>query len=231
MQIEPEITGTSVVFLGSFNPSIFTPAWFGWHNLLPEKTVTLADLQIAQPQITAFSADWLELSIVPNRFSISTTQQPFVRLQDLALRVFKEQLPHTPLHSMGINRQVHFLVNSFEERDRIGRSLAPVEPWGDWGKTLQPDGTRGGMTSLTMTQVNLDNRPPGGLINVTVQPSTRVGQGLTGVYVEVNDHYAIEDSKSQQATGRILDLLERHFEDSLRNAEHIIDHVMSLREP
>ena len=152
MRIAPEITGASLVLVGNFNPSIFTPAWFGWHDLLPERTVDVAELKIAQPQITAFVADWLELNTVIERFAINTAQPPFVRLRDLGVRIFRERLPHTPIHSMGINRQVHFLVNSLDERDRIGRLLAPVEPWGDWGKQLQPDGRHGGMTSLTMTQ-------------------------------------------------------------------------------
>ena len=112
LRIEPEITGASLVLLGNFNPSIFTPAWFGWHKLLPDRAVDVAELKIAQPQITAFRADWLELQTVPERFYISTTQPPFVRLQDLGVRVFREKLSHTPVHSMGINRQVHFLVKS-----------------------------------------------------------------------------------------------------------------------
>ena len=230
MRIAPEITGASLVLLGNFNPSIFVPAWFGWHGLLPEKTVEAAELKIAQPQITAFSADWLELNTVTERFSIFTTQPPFVRLRDLGIRIFRERLSHTPIHSMGINRQVHFLVNTFEERDRIGRLLAPVEPWGDWGKQLQPDGHHGGMTSLTMTQVDIEGRTPEGLINATVQPSKRVGQDGTGVYVEVNDHFTVEDQKSRNATADILDLLENEFEESLLRSEQIIDNLMSLRE-
>ena len=230
MRINPEITGASLVLLGNFNPSIFTPAWFGWHGLIPEKTVDVAELQIAQPQITAFRADWLELNILPNRFSISTSQQPFVRLLDLVVRVFREKLPHTPLHSIGINRQVHFLVNSFDERDRIGRRLAPVEPWGEWGKALQPDGNHGGMTSLTMTQVNIEGRPSGGQINVTVQPSTRVGKNTSGIYVEVNDHFAIADRDSKSATSDVVDMLEEEFENSILRAEQIIDTLMELRE-
>ena len=46
MRIAPEITGASLVLLGNFNPSIFVPAWFGWHGLLPEKTVEAAELKI-----------------------------------------------------------------------------------------------------------------------------------------------------------------------------------------
>ena len=230
MRIAPEISGVSLVLIGNFNPSIFTPAWFGWQNLLPKGTVEAAELQIAQPQITAFRADWLELQIVPDRFSVSSAQPPFVRIRDLAIRVFQEQLPHTPLRSMGINRQVHFLVNSPEERDRLGRLLAPTEPWGDWGRQLEPDGKHGGMTSLTMSQVNLMDRSPNGTINVTVGPSSQIGQGETGVFVGVNDHYAIEDPSSRTATSEIVSILDKSFEESLRRAEQIIDHVMSLIE-
>lgn len=228
MRIAPDITGASLVLIGNFNPSIFTPAWFGWQNLLPKRTVDVAELQIAQPQITAFRADWLELQIVPNRFSISTAQQPFIRVRDLAIKIFREELPHTPLQSMGINRQVHFLANSLEERDHLGRLLAPTQPWGEWGRQLEPDGLHGGMTSLTMTQVNPQDRPPDGGINVTVQPSKEIGQGGTGVYIEVNDHYVVHDPNSQSASREIVNMLEKKFDESLRRAEQIIDHIMSL---
>ncbi len=230
MRIAPEISGVSLVLIGNFNPSIFTPGWFGWQDLLPKGTVDAAELQIAQPQITAFRAAWLDLQVVPDRFSINSAQPPFVRIQDLAIRVFREQLPHTPLRSMGINRQVHFQVGSLEERDRLGRLLAPTEPWGDWGRQLEPDGNHGGMTSLTMSQVNLKDRSPNGRINVTVGPSSEVGQGETGVFVGVNDHYAIEDPSSRTATSEIISTLEKSFDESLRRAEQIIDHVMSLME-
>lgn len=85
MRIAPELTGVSLVLLGNFNPSIFTPAWFGWHEMLPKKTVDVAELQISQSQVSAFRADWLEFNAVTERFSISTTQPPFVRLRDLGI--------------------------------------------------------------------------------------------------------------------------------------------------
>ena len=230
LRIEPEITSVSIVLLGGFNPTIFTPAWFGWQKLLPKEVVDVAELSIAQNQITAFQAEWLALQVVPNRFTISTTQSPFVRLQDMAVKIFREQLPHTPVHSLGINREMHFLVGNYEERDLIGRQLAPTEPWGQWGQELDPDGRAGGMTSLTMTQIGLKDRPPGGQLNVTVEPSTRLEDAERGVYVRVNDHYTVEDQEKKTATSEIIDMLERSFEVSIRRAEQIIDHVMSLKE-
>ncbi len=230
MRIEPEIASVSLVVLGRFNPAIFTPAWFGWNGLLPEKTVKIAGTKIVHPQIAIFEADWLNLHVQPESFQINTTQAPYVRLRDLAARIFRDHLPHTPLRVLGINREVHFSVRSFSVRDQLGRLLAPVEPWGDWGRELEPDGEHGGMASLTMRQVNPQGRPLGGQINATVEPSNRIGQGRLGVYVQVNDHYTIEDVESQMGTSSIVDLLEDNFDESLRRADQIIDHIMSLTE-
>ena len=230
MRIEPRINGISLVFLGSFNPSIFTPAWFGWQGLLSEDRVNNAELRIGQAQIVSFQADWLELQVIPERFSLNTTQPPFIRLSDLAVRIFREKLPHTRLRAVGVNRDVHFLVDDYRQRDRIGRVLAPVEPWGEWGEKLQPDGHAGGVTSITMTQVNLEDRPHGGQLNVTVEPSTRIGEHERGIYVRVNDHYPVENPESETATREVVGMVEKNFEESIRRAERIIDHIMSLSE-
>ena len=81
-----------------------------------------------------------------------------------------------------------------------------------------------------MRQVNPEGRPPGGQINVTVEPSNRIGQDRPGVYVQVNDHYTIEDVESQMGTSKIVELLEDNFDESLQCADKIIDHIMSLTE-
>ena len=229
MRIEPEITGASLVLLGDFNPSILVPAWFGWHGLLSPNVVDNAELILATPEITEFNADWLNLQVLRDRLLLRTFQSPFVRLRDLAVRVFREQLPHTRLSAMGINREVHFPVKSYSERDQIGRRLAPIEPWGEWSQKLELAKEYGGMASITMTQRNPEGRPPGGQINVTVEPSALIRQDLgTGVYVHVNDHYTVEDPQSQSATGEIVSLLEAGFDKSIERAEGIIDHIMSL---
>ena len=177
VRIEPEISGVAVVLLGDFNPAIFTPAWFAMHGLLPKAAADSADLQVAHRQVTAFSTDWLRLQVTSDRFAADTAQAPHIRVRDLVMRVFKEHLTHTPTRVMGINRTVHFRVGSLAERDRIGRALAPVEPWGRWGVELGLDGEHGGMTSLIMSQIRPEGRPPGGRINVKVEPSSRIGDG------------------------------------------------------
>ena len=227
MRIEPEISGVSVILIGDFNPAIFTPAWFALHSLLPKGTADNAELQVAHQQVTEFSTDWLYLQVRLERFLVETSQAPYIRLRDLVVRVFKDHLYHTPLKAFGINRNVHFRVGSLAERDRIGRTLAPVEPWGDWRHDLEFDGEKGGMTSLTMSQIDPEGRPPGGRINVKVEPSNRIGHGRLGVFVTANDHYAIDDT-SPESGERLMRLFEDNFDTSLRRSDGIIDHIMSL---
>ena len=228
MRIEPEIDGVDVVLLGDFNPAIFTPAWFALNGLLPESAAASAELQIAHQRITAFNTDWLRLQVASDRFSAGTSQAPHVRLHDLVVRVFKEHLHHTPLSAFGINREVHFQVRSLAARDRMGRTLAPVEPWGAWGRELGSDGLQGGMTSLTMSRIDPEGRPAGGRTNVTVEPSSRIGEGRFGVCVRVNDHHAIDDAAGPGASGRLMELFADNFDASLERSEGIIDHIMSL---
>lgn len=229
MRIQPEISGASVVLVGHFSPQIFTPAWFALHDLLPDSAADTAEVQIVHPGVTAFTFDWLRLEVTAERFLIETLQAPHVRVRDLVVRVFRERLNHAPVKALGINRHVHFQVPSLAARDRIGRRLAPVEPWGAWSRDLGLDGEHGGMTSLTMSQMILSERPTGDQINVTVEPSNRIGQRRSGVYVRVNDHYVHDDTDPGDCK-RAMELLEANFEKSLKRSDEIIDHVMSLAE-
>ena len=226
MRIEPEISGVDVIVLGAFNPALFTPAWFVLHGLLPEGAADSAEVEIIHPLVTEFTFDWLHLKVTAEHFSAETSQAPHVRVRDLVVRVFREYLPHTPLKGFEINRRVHFRVRNPAERDRIGRMLAPVEPWGRWGPDLGLDGEHSGMMSLTMSQLDPPGRAVGGRINVTVEPSNRIGDPRAGVYVCVNDHYPIDETSP--TTGRSTGILEENFDASLERSGGIIDHVMSL---
>ncbi len=229
MRIEPELGGIGVVMLGSFNPSIFTPAWFVRRGLLPDRMEEEATLHVAHREITVFDADWLHLDVRSERLTAETSQGPHVRVRDLLVRVFGEYLQHTPVRAFGVNRTVHFRVRDMGVRDRIGRTLAPTGVWGAWGKRLEPGGEHGGMTSLTMTQVDPERRSKGGRLNVTVEPSRMVGNGRDGIFVRVNDHFVVPDGRDD-STAAVVELLAEHFERSRRRSEEIIDHVMSLGE-
>jgi len=231
VRIEPEISAVSLVLLGRFNPAIFLPAWFARYRLLTDREADSANLVIANNEVVNFEAEWLHLEVFPSRLQMISRTEPFIRLCDLAVRTFREFLPHTPIRALGINRQVHFRVGSFDARDRIGSILAPKEPWGEWGRLLaaSPEKEkRGGMRSLTMTQAAPDGRQRG-CINVTVEPSRNIGQESDGISVQVNDHFELQDADRTYDSNEIVGLLEDNFQHSLKRSEKIIDHVMSLK--
>ncbi len=227
MQTEPDIAGTGIVLLGSFNPAIFTPTWFALQKLLSENEAETADLEMVHNQISVFQTEWFNLQVTPDRFSIETTQAPNVRVRDLVARLFDEYLPHTPVAAMGINYSVHVRARSNEEWNRIGMTLAPPEAWGSWREKLDLAGESGGMKSLMMSQPIPAGRPEGSAINITVEPSTRVGAGQAGVFVLVNHHFAVASANS--GNGRSLtELLDQYFEKCEGMSNEIFEHIMSL---
>lgn len=226
LRIEPERAGVGVVLLGDFNPAILTPSWFALNQLLPKGLADEAELTIAHPQHTEFQAGWLHLQATPPFFGASTDDAPYSRLRDLVSALFLDILPHTPLRSLGINRSVHFRVENLEQRDRIGRRLAPTEVWGDWSKELGATGRQGGMTSLTMTQGSVPGRPRGDRISTRVEPSALLDNPETGIFVHVNDHYVPRETEG--ASTYLTNSLAQNFEASLRTSDKIIDRVMSL---
>ncbi|MDE0478447.1 MAG: hypothetical protein OXI17_15590 [Gammaproteobacteria bacterium] len=228
MRIEPEISDVYIVLAGSFNPAIFTPAWFVLHELLPAHVADSSDTDVIHPDLAAFSTEWLSLHVTRERFTARSLRDPHIRLCDLVLRLFNEHLPHTPLNALGINRAVHFRLTSQVERDRVRRMLAPIEPWGNWGKEVGFDDHSGGMTSLTMAQFNPQGRPSGGAVNVTVEPSNVIAEGRSGIYVHVNDHY-VADGDEMAGRKHLMDFLDEGFEGSVKRSDDIIDHIMSLK--
>ena len=229
MRIEPEVGRVSVVLLGSFNPAIFTPTWFAWHEILPRSAAEAAQVEVVHRQLTVFGFDWLQLEVSGDRFSVETSLAPHIRVRDLVVRVFKEHLHHTPLKAFGINRSVDFRVRSTGQRDRMGKKLAPAEPWGDCGLALSLGDEGNGLRSLTMTQICPDGRGDGDQINITVEPSKQIEDGI-GVYVRVNDHYFSGNAgpHSSEGTRSLIAQLEENFDKSLSRSDGIIDHIMSL---
>ena len=94
--------GLAVVFIGSFNPSIFQPAWFMRHGLIPDDDESV-DLEAVTQQVTAWRQDWLRVAVVPERCEFNATDEvtSFRALVDIAVGTFT-MLPHVPLTPHGL---------------------------------------------------------------------------------------------------------------------------------
>jgi len=230
MRIEPEISSVIIVLVGSFNPPIFHPEWFARNGLISDIEKEAAEIELIHRALTLVRIEWLSIQVEPQRFIVETREAPFIRLSDFVVKAFKECLNHTPIGMMGINRSVHFSVSDENTRNRIGKKLAPQEPWGEWaaaieGKSIEK---RGGMTSLVMEQRELDDRKKGH-IRAKLEPSTEI-KNYSGIFMEINDHYESENPLQSQGSEEMIAILEQQFEISIKRSEWIIDQIMSLKE-
>ena len=229
MRIDPDISTITIVLVGSFNPPIFHPEWFARNGLLTDQEKQAADVELVHREIALFRMEWLSIRVERQRFIAETREAPFRRLADFVVRTFKERLLHTPVTMMGINRLVHFSIGDEATRNRIGKVLAPHEPWGEWAQKIEGRSAkmRGGMRSLVMEQRDLDDRKKG-YIRAKAEPSTLI-KSEAGIFMEVNDHYEVEDPAQNQGCEELIELLEQKFDASVRRSEWIIDQIMRLK--
>jgi hypothetical protein len=222
---EYENSSYSIVFLGHFNPAIFSPLWFGTHSLFTDDEVNAAEISVIHPEIARFTAGGITIQVETSRF-VATATSSAIQLHDLVARTFRDFLSHTPIRAMGINREVHFKLKSQEARIELGRKLAPLAPWGEWGDVLgqQPAELTSGMISLSMRQVKKLGSY-GGHVQTTIQPSGLIPRPV-GVFLQVNDHYEFSSAVEVTGADMILDILDAEFEKSLTQAEWIIDQVL-----
>ena len=209
----PEQQASSIVFIGSFNPKIFQPAWFVKEGLIQKQEGDEADIEIMHNEVVSFGLHWLKLEVRRDKFQVNTSQENFYEfLKDLALGTFK-LLKHTPIYQMGINLHMHFRMDSENEWHNFGHKLTPKEIWNE--VLAGP-----GMLKLSM-QGDLNRNDLNGYRQVTVEPSPKVPNG---VYFTVNDHYEVKDKKIENVVSceEIVGILETKWRESIKASKEII---------
>ncbi|MDO9426037.1 MAG: hypothetical protein Q7T93_04330 [Methylobacterium sp.] len=230
MRIEPEFGGLSIILVGNFNPAIFSPQWFARCGIVSDIEAEEAELGVIHPEIAAFNIGGKSFQIETNRFSIDTSEAPWVGICDLVTKTFGDFLSYTPITRFGVNRQVHFRAGSEEARNRVGRTLAPLAPWGEWGEKIAnaPKQRRGGCVDVSMQETWVDGEWQGH-VQASVQPSAKL-QGSSGIYMAVNDHHELAVSDEGGGSEKAMHRLSDCFDISVRKSESIIDQIMKLVE-
>jgi hypothetical protein len=214
--VAAEIEGMSIVLLGSFNPTIFQPAWFASEELIARDLADAADVGIVHRQMVNFTAGWFQISVTEDRFSVTSLTAPSDDLvRDLVLGTFR-LLRYTPITAMGLNKDVHYKIESEEAWHAIGHKLAPPS---NWDSVLKDPGLR----SLLIEGARDDELT--GYVRVKVEPSVRVHPGL---YVGVNDHYEITDPAPAEGASRILKILDEQWGNAQRRFVTLHDWVLGL---
>lgn len=226
MRHEPEINGVSIVLLGSFKPSSFSPEWFIEEKLLPGNATHSFEIEVVSPLLTRFTMDWLQLHVDVNRFQISTLQYPCVRIRDLAMRVFHEFHPRSTFRAIGINRDAHFRLSSERERCTIKNLLAPIGPWAGISSLFDLSSEGSGMSSLTMRQIVQSDEEVNRILSVNVESSFLVENEIEGFHIQVNDHTDFGDDHINEL--QMVRCLESQFDEAITKGDDIIDYVMTL---
>ena len=172
----------SVVILGKFNPSIFHPAWFARFGLLADPEADHAKEMLVTDELTKFRTDWLELQVTRARFlALSDDPSASVSLRDLVASTFS-LLEHTHFSALGMNRELHYRVESEEQWHHFGHFLVPKRVW-------EQHVENPGMRSLTIEGRRVG--APEARIQHKVEPSPRFHPGI---FFASNEHYAIMDA-------------------------------------
>ena len=219
-----EIDGASIVLIGKFNPAIFQPAWLGACNLLRKEEVEDAAITMVSPQVTSFSAHWLTIQVLAERFTaITNDPAQYQALRDLVIGVF-HLLEHTPFWVMGMNRDMHFKMESEEQYHRLGHLLAPKEIWKE---ILDTPGLRSLLMQGSLVREN-------GLSiahYVRVEPSLRVAPG---VFIQHNVEVSMPEATQsdvvaqQTAARRLIEYLGPNWDSVMTRSKEIADHLLAL---
>lgn len=213
-----KLSGSTVVLVGSFNPPIFQPEWFVRQNLLPENEAKNADIKVIHSEVTQFETERFAFQVTTDRLIVGSKPNTVSEhLKDLVRGTFYV-LEHTPVQMMGLNRQMHFEMNTEEAWHRLGDKLAPKDIW---NSVIQ--GRRPGLRNLeVLYQKKADDPREMPQVTVLVQPSLRVLP--YGAYFEVNNHFA---ASPEHGLADLMDLLDTQWEELQKDAERIAREVLA----
>jgi hypothetical protein len=207
-----ELEGATIVLLGDFNPKIFQPAWLVAQGLIRQEEGDAAEVRVIHHDLTDYTAGWVTIQVLPERFSAACVDAAHLNpLCDLVAGIFT-LLEHTPVKSLGVDRQMHYRMPSQAKYRAFGDLLAPKPLW-------QPLIRDPGLLSLWMQ----GSRPekPSKYFRFKVETSIRVTPH--GVYFESNEHYEPE----QPSAARLVELVRNEALGSFDYARSIAENLLS----
>lgn len=215
-----------MVCAGSFNPAIFHPLWLIDKGLLPRDAGEAArETTIVTPNLTAFTADWLNVQITPEQAVFATVEEGRAfDLRDVAKGAL-DVLPETPVDGLGINSDAHFRLTSEEAWHELGDRFLPKDFWQPMFEDeiwiRRANGLSVGLRTMTLEAWRGDVN---GYVRTEVAPSVRVTPH--GVYVAINAHFQLtvgEDRSNGYQAARTLD---EHWDDTRELERLLTDRVL-----
>ena len=229
----PEIFGSSIVAVGSFNPAIFSADW-----LLAQKLIGADDRDAAQSspnvlvssQVAFCETDWFQLQVVDAQLSIHSKGALTPALYDFAQGLL-ELVPHTPVTAIGLNFMAHFKMGSVADYHKVGDAFAPKPIWQSVFGTSEK---KIGLVDLQVQLTHGDRDAPSATADrlvVQLQPSSVISPGI---YLMMNDHRAEFSTDSKRANARGASTIVRdHWNETKERATAVFNTLLetALKEP
>jgi len=197
----------SIVLRGAFNPAIFQPGWLAERGLLRPQEAENAQIQVIHPEVTAFTAGWLNLQVTRDQYiAISGDANAHELLRDFVSGTFR-LFEHTPVWAAGFNHAFHYSM-SWELNVRLGDVIVPTAPWSFLKNPLY--------NTLQVVAERDDGRE--GAVNVTLAPSQEVEGAQV---IVVNDHFQLAAQEKPVSAVLVLDLITAAWDASHDRADGI----------
>ena len=189
-----DILVMSVVLVGHFNPTIFTPNWLALKKLIRESDAENADIKVIHPEISHFSLSFVDIQVTKDKFQLHCNNQAeFDLAKDLVISIFRF-LKETPIAGIGINRHLHHNFKSQKNYTQFGDWLVPHKIWSDVLKNP-------GLLDLRMVEaLDTDN---GTKSHITVSPSEMIKN--FGVRIQHNYHIELSVINNPSVSQTIMD--------------------------
>jgi hypothetical protein len=211
---KPQIDAASIVLVGDFNPPIFQPEWFRSHGLIRESEAKAAQERpnfVLAGNLANFHAGPFEVQVTQERFVARVSDTPsFHPLRDLIIGTF-DLLEHTPVRLLGLNRMLHYELDTKEEWSKVRHTFAPKENW------------QGVMDDPEMLSVQMQGQgrvQEAQHFRVKVQPSQQV---VNGIYFDCNEQYdarLLDESEPETlSAGRFIEIIDNEWEEALAHAK------------
>ena len=223
-----EIFDASVVFVGDFNPAIFSPDWLERNQLLGSSDAQVAREDknlIISHEITRYETDWFHFQVLQQQFSVSSKGVVSLNLRDLAIGI-TSLVPQTPVRALGLNFMAHYKMQSLADYHKLGDVLAPKNIW---NKLFQNDTYSAGLEAMT---IRIDPCKRGeepkfkDAQRITLQPSSRV---TPGVFFSLNNHFDIGSRNDSSATTaeQAVKIIGEQWETSVKRSTEIFESVIA----
>lgn len=209
---EPNSRVLNIVFLGSFNPAILSPAWLGAKNIISESEVSNAKIGLIHNEVSKFEVSDCVYEIFLDRFNITTKHTHlFEKMQDNIIKIFN-LLKETPIVKVGINWHhiYDFLESEHDDYVNFGHKHVPKEDF--WNKHFKNPG----LHDLRIQSDREDSYS--GKYNTYIKK----GNGRS-VQLHFNDHYDIDGKDNIVSNAEAaIEIIDNNFSNSRDYANKIL---------